>query len=390
LQKITIKVGDKEVSYDFSDFDASYDFEAAVDEALEFSESGGFFANLRKKKALKSKPLEIYADFVWNEAALAEIAEKIEEKYQIAPIEPTYSIIGGQFEIKPGKAGHKIDQNALKGEITAILQTKSDGVIAPPLIEIQPKLSYDDFAKSRELLGSFATPFDTANSGRAANLKTANNFLNNQVILPGETISVCTILRPRTAENGYVEAGQITGGIPDTGIGGGICQISSTLYMAALHAEMTVVQRQNHSLMVAYMQPATDATIAEGLIDLKLKNNTAYPMLIQSTLENHRHTINIFGNESRPKERQIRFESILIKTIPAETNFVECPILPPGASQIMSFGIDGSKYELYKIVSNIGPDGRPLSEERVKINTSSYRPLNAVVRIGVQPSNLAN
>ncbi|MDR2168208.1 MAG: VanW family protein [Clostridiales bacterium] len=378
-QKIAIKADDREFAYDFTDFSAGYDFCAAVDEALEFSAEGGFFKNLRKKRALKSEPLRIYAEFSWDGSKIVEIVARIANQAQTPPVEPSYSIANGKFTIKPGVAGREVDQEALVEGIRGVLRAKEGGGVAAEFRKIRPKLSEEDFEKATDLLGSFSTPFDPSGARRAQNLMTANNFLNNQVILPGETLSVCAALRPRTLENGYIEAGQITGGVPDVGLGGGICQISSTLYMAALYAEMTVVQRQNHSLMVAYMEPATDATLAEGLIDLKLKNGTNYPMLIESVLSGNRHTINIYGNENRPAGRQIHFESVLLEIFPAETDFVECPLLQPGMSRLVSFGIDGAKYELYKIITENG------RQERVKINTSRYRPLNAVVRVCVRP-----
>ncbi|MCL2619781.1 MAG: VanW family protein [Defluviitaleaceae bacterium] len=374
-EKITIG----EHAYTFADFSTGYDFQSAINEAVEFSQDGGFFAKLKKKRNLKSNPMNITAKYSYDTIKVAETATQIADQGQIAPINATYTLENGQFVITDEKIGQKIDIPTLEARIIKVLSSQTGGSVDIPTIQIQPSLTSEDFAKSTNLLGSFTTPVDNGRPQRSQNLATASNYLHNQIILPDETLSVCEVLRPRILENGYVEAGQIIGGLPAQGVGGGICQISSTLYMAALHAEMDILERRNHSLMVAYSGPATDATLAEGLIDLKIRNHTNYPMLVQSTLNRRSHTVNIYGNENRPLGRQITFESILVETTPHEDKFVECTNLPPDYTQIASFGMDGAKYELYKIITENG------EQKRTKVNTSTYRPLHRIVKIGVQP-----
>jgi len=150
--------------------------------------------------------------------------------------------------------------------------------------------------------------------------------------------------------------------------------------MAALYAELPIKERRNHTLLVGYMAPATDATLAEGHIDLKIENNTANPVLIESVLTCNRHIVNIYGAENRPPERQIAFESVLIEAVaPLDEKVSEDPSLPFGASQIIFPGLDGGKYELYKVITDNG------ATERIKINTSNYRPLPLMRTIGAEP-----
>ncbi|MCL2170309.1 MAG: VanW family protein, partial [Defluviitaleaceae bacterium] len=385
ILEISCPIGEKEIkigdnTYTFGDFGAGYDFAAAVGEAVEFSDSGGLFKKMRKKRDLKSAPMEISANFSYDDSKISEIIGEISAKEYILPVDASYSLENGNFVITDEQMGREVDETALQAEIIAIILGRVSGATDIPTIQLSPKFTYEDFSKSTQLLGGFTTPFDQSRAERAKNLATASNYLHNQTILPGETLSVCQVLRPRILENGYVEAGQIIGGLPAQGVGGGICQISSTLYMAALHAEMDIVERRNHSLMVAYSGPATDATIAEGLIDLKIRNHTNYPMLVQSTLNRHSHIVNIYGNESRPAGRSIAFESVLVETTPHEDKFVECPDLPPNYTQIASFGMDGAKFELHKVITENG------EEKRTKVNTSTYRPLHRIIKIGVDKS----
>ncbi|MCL2353486.1 MAG: VanW family protein, partial [Defluviitaleaceae bacterium] len=307
------------------------------------------------------------------------IATKISIENETLPVDASYKITNNQFIITNEKAGRKVDKEALIRDIKDEINKKTSGQIDAVFVEVTPKHKKEDFEKSTTLLGSFSTIVNLNKKEKLENLKVADRRINNQTILPEVVLSVCEVLGPRTLENGYVEAGQITFGMPDRGVGGGICQASSTLYMAALYAELDVIERVNHSLMVSYMQPAFDATIAQGSIDLKIKNNSPYPVLVQSILENYKYTINIYGHESRPQGRKVSFEPILIETIPATFSVVSDPSLPAGHTQTLSPAIDGSKYELYKIITH--PDK---SIERIKINTSKYRPVEGKMIEGVE------
>ena len=379
-KQIIINCAEHTYNYTFRDFDADYDIASAIDNALQYSHNGSFFDKIRKAWSLRFSRYHITAEFTYNADKVLQIAEEIDKSSTILVKEPSYAIQSNQFVVTDGRKGHKVDTPALSASIIAALEAKENDKIVVSPVETHPKHTKAQFEAARNLLGSYRTPYNPSRIERTINLTVANNFLNNQIILPGETFSTSNALRPRTAENGYVAAGQIINGEPDMGIGGGICQISSTLYMAALHAEMPVHERRNHSLMVGYMAPATDATIAEGHIDLVLKNNTGYPMLIQSILAHGQHIVNIYGYEGRPQGRSIAFESVLLEIIaPEGDKIIEDPLLPVGISHVVSQGIVGAKYELYKIITENG------DIRREKINTSNYRPLPRVVKIGGIP-----
>ena len=376
-EQIIIICADTEHVYKFRDFNADYNLVAALNGAMEYSHDGGFFSKLRRGLSLKLKTHHIDAEFAYDADEVTQIAKKIRNDTAISAAEPTYAIQRGRFVISEGRIGRNIDADALAADIVNILETHKGGKIFVATTEIHPKYNMADFEAACDLIGRYHTPFNPHLTERTINLTVASTFLDGQIILPGETFSTSTALRPRIAENGYVKAGQIMNGEPDAGIGGGICQISSTLYMAALYAEIPVLERSNHSLMVGYMEPATDAALAEGYIDLVLENNTKHPILIQSTLTHGYHIINIYGHESRPANRAIAFESVLLETrLPDGDKVIEDPFLPIGTIQIVSEGIMGAKYELYKVITENG------ATQRVKVNTSNYRPLQRVVRVG--------
>jgi len=376
--QLTIVCPDGEIAYNFRDFGADYDISAAVDEAVEYSYDTGFFGRLGRSLVSKFRAHHINPEFAYDTHSITSIAQKISSDTSISAKEPTYAIEYDQFVIYDGRIGREIAADVLAAEIAAMLKTRQGGKVSVPITEVHPKHSRADFEAARDLLGSFNTPYSSQMPERTTNLAVASAFLDGAVILPGQTFSTSDALRPRIVENGYVRAGQIINGEPDSGIGGGICQISSTLYMAALHAEIDITKRSNHSLMVGYMQPATDAALAEGYIDLILENSTGHPILIQSILTGDRHTINIYGHESRPQSRAITFESVLLETRPPDGDkIIEDPFLPVGASQVVSEGLLGATYELYKVVTENN------ETQRVLVNTSNYRPLQRVVKHGI-------
>jgi len=363
--------------YTLEDFGAGYDFTSAVNKALEYGRRG-FLGRMGLNIALKfGNGHRIDAEFVYDKEKVNSIVGEITKAENTPPIESEYALKGGEFVILPSQTGRYVDETALGVAIEELLKMQGGGEVEAKMSYVTPKFSEADFEASCDLLSSYITPFNKALTERTTNLAVASNFLNNSVILPGEVFSTSEALRARTAENGYVRAGQITNGEPDLGFGGGICQISSTLYMAALYAELPIVERRSHSLMVSYMGPATDAAIAEGVIDMKFENNTDFPMLIESVLRDGRHVINIYGHESRPYDRNITFEAVLTETTPAVgEKLVEDPMLPAGIMEIAFPGMDGAKYELYKIVTQGD------MQKRTRINISDYRPMQKVIKIG--------
>lgn len=378
-ETIRIVAGDVEIERSFADFGAGYNFAAAVDEATAYGRNDGFFKKLARKISLSIVGHNIEAEYSHDSAKVAQIAREIADSLKVELREPSYRVNKGRFEFDEGRAGRRVCAEALAEGITALLLDKTGGTVAAHVTITPTTLTAEDFRVATELLGSFVTPFDSSNAARATNLITASNYLNNSVILPSEVFSTCKALRPRTVENGYVTAGQILNGEPDSGVGGGICQISSTLYMAALYAELPIHERRNHSLMVSYMSPATDAAIAQGHIDLKFENNSGHPMLIESILTANQHIINIYGKETRPPERHIVFKGVLVEHRVQEDKIVEDDLMPLGTALIDFPGIPGGKYELHKIVTFDG------AREQITVNTSNYRPLQRIVRVGNAP-----
>ncbi|MCL2415626.1 MAG: VanW family protein [Defluviitaleaceae bacterium] len=366
-----------------SDFGAGYDFAAAIDTILEEYKSDGIFGGI-KRFIEGIKGIEVDAEYSYDVSRISAILEEINNEYYVIPKEPAMSRQNGKFVIIDEIPGSQIDTEHMHGEVIRLLDKICGGETEIKIVPVPTEYTAADFAESTDLLGSFATPFNSRiRSNRSKNMRIASERINNCLILPKETFSASNVLGSRTLENGYLESGMIINGNAATGVGGGICQNASTLYMALLLAEAEITERRNHSLMIDYMAPATDATLAEGLIDLKFCNNSQSPMLIESILTDTQLLVNVYGRETRSANRKITFEPRLISQIPAEPDeIIEDANLPAGEFRIVSPSIPGAKYELYKLIYE---DGKLTGE--TLINKSTYKPSRGVVIFGVGNSD---
>lgn len=142
-------------------------------------------------------------------------------------------------------------------------------------------------------IGSYTTSFKTSGANRSNNIVVGASRLNNLVVMPGQTVSVSDTILPRTKANGYKEAGVYLNGVHTTGMGGGVCQISSTVYNAVMNAGLTVTERKPHSMPVAYLPKGQDAAIAAGSKDLKFRNDYTTPVVILTDTSNKKLTVNV-------------------------------------------------------------------------------------------------
>ncbi len=148
------------------------------------------------------------------------------------------------------------------------------------------------------LSGSCTTSYATSSANRCSNISVAASHIHNTVIMPGQTISVSDAFLPRSSANGYKPAGVYLNGVHTTGMGGGVCQVSSTVYNAAMNAGLTVTERHQHSMPVSYLPHGLDAAIANGSKDLKIRNDYTTPVILQATTSGKKVTVNVLVLES--------------------------------------------------------------------------------------------
>ncbi|NPV90449.1 MAG: hypothetical protein HPY50_06730 [Firmicutes bacterium] len=227
------------------------------------------------------------------------------------------------------------------------------------------------------LLSTFTTRFDPGLINRTYNIKIAADAINQMIIKPGEVFSFNDVVGPRSEETGYREALVIYMGEFVPGVGGGVCQVSSTLYNALLRADVKIVERNNHSLIIDYVLLGTDATVQYGSQDLKFENDTGHNLIIQTKVEKNTLTVQLFGKKDNiPK---ITLTNEVIERIPPGRIEKPNPNLEAGQERVETKGKWGARVRSYRVI------GEGENTRTELLNSDTYQAIDEVVQVGIKP-----
>lgn len=247
----------------------------------------------------------------------------------------------------------------------------------------QPKGNAQELAVVKDVLGSFTTSYSTSGKARRANVENGVRLINGTTLYPGEEFSTYQTVRPFTESNGYYPAGSYLNGKVVDSIGGGICQVSTTLYNAVLLSELEITERHNHSMIVSYVEPSMDAAIAESAgKDFKFKNNLNHPIYIEGITADRKVTFTIYGLEERNQGHKVKYESEVLKvTQPDRETIVSDAGMPVGSVVVESAHI-GYVAQLWRIIEE---NGQEISRE--VINKSNYKVSPRSATVGTATDN---
>lgn len=247
------------------------------------------------------------------------------------------------FTIYPEVEGVDFDVEAAK---ELLKEDKEEYII--PLTITKPKITLDQIGSEAfpDQLATFTTRYDVSDRDRSTNLEIACQKINGKVILSGETFSYNQTLGARTVAAGYKNGKIYAGGEVVDGIGGGICQISSTLYNTVLMANLQIVERRNHQFVTSYVPAGRDATVVYGVTDFKFKNTRQYPVRIVASAKNGIVTVTMYGIKEE-NEYTFSFSTKTVATIPYTTKYEEDATLATGTEKIKQKGANGLKTETY-------------------------------------------
>ena len=249
------------------------------------------------------------------------------------------------FTIYPEENGIDFDVEAAK---TLLEEKKDEYEIQLNIIKPAKTVKEIGTEAFPDLIVTFSTKYNAGDVNRTTNLKLAANKINGTVLLPNEEFSYNKTVGERTIQAGYKEAAVFSNGEVVNGLGGGICQISSTLYDAVVMANLNVTTRRNHQFVTSYLPAGKDATVVWGSQDFKFVNTRKYPIRITATVQGGVATIQIWGVKEEV-EYDISIETKKIATIAYTTQYVQDPTLPAGQQKVKQAGSNGSKVEAYKI-----------------------------------------
>lgn len=298
----------------------------------------------------------------------------IDKIYKEVYCEPqNASIVKNPYKISAEKDG--IDFAISVDEAKELEANQNATEIYIPLKYIKPEITISDLGEDifGTKLGSSTTIYDSTNLNRSTNINIACEKINGIVLEPGEEFSFNKIVGERTSKNGFKEALIYSGGEVDYGIGGGICQISSTLYNAVLKANLDIVERKNHSMTVSYLPVGQDASVSYGSVDFRFTNSRTYPIKITATANTGVITISILG-VLEEQEYVVTIDTEIIETTNFDTIYEYSSTIPVGEEQIKQVGKNGYKCSTYKILS-LGD--KEIS--RTLLSTDTYKPQKEII-----------
>ena len=258
------------------------------------------------------------------------------------------------------------------------LYKAQNGVFSMPVKATLPELTTKDLDIDfyQDVLGTYTSKYDVNLVNRTKNVTLAAQLVNGTVIMPGQTFSYNRVVGPRTAERGFKQATVYTGEGTEEGLGGGICQVSSTIYCAQLRANLKTVSRTNHSYTVVYVPLGQDATVSYGSLDYVFENDTNYPIKIETSIGGGSLTVRILGTKV---DKSLTYDVVSVTNSTTGKKEVqkEDPTLPAGETQVKQNGQNGAVVSTYKIYYKDG-----VEIKREFIGKSTYVAMNKIVLVG--------
>lgn len=277
------------------------------------------------------------------------------------------------FAIHPEVNGVDFDLELARN---MLLEEKEEYEIA--LTITKPEKTIKDLGTEAfpDKLSTYSSKYAESNVNRTTNLKLASQKINGTILLPGEEFSYNKVVGERTIQAGYKEASVYSNGQVVNGLGGGICQVSSTLYNAVIMANLEVTDRRNHQFIAPYVPAGQDATVVYGSQDFKFVNTRSYPIRLEATVNKGIATISVWGIKEET-EYEVSIETKNIATISYTTQYIEDANLPVGQQVVVQSGSNGRKVEAYKVVKL---NGQIVS--KTLLSKDSYNPMKKIVRVG--------
>ena len=351
-----------------------------VEDALAVGVRGNVIERYKKMKDLERENLVYPVMLSFDIQKISDVLIAKCAQYDVKAVPFDLIRENQDFRIVEGRKGYSIDVETSIDKISHYLTEEWDRkacAIALDIVVVEPKGSLEELSQVKDVLGSFTTSYTSSNFNRSENVSNGCNLIDGVLLYPGDEFSMYEKVAPFSVENGYYMAGSYMGGRVVDSLGGGICQVSTTLYNAVLQAELEVTERHNHSMIVNYVEPSADAAIAESAgKDFKFVNNLEYPVYIEGITQNKHITFNIYGRENRASNREDRYESKVLE-VNHPTDIIYADATKPLGYIVADSAHIGYRAQLWKVVLE---DGKEVS--RTQVNSSSYKMVPRSATVG--------
>ena len=380
---VTLSVNGDEVTISYKDFDMHVADSTVIQDICQIGVNGNLIKRYKELSDVKNNKAEYTLNFEYDHDKLKELVDEDTAEYNKDAQNASLVRHSGEFIITDDVTGMKVDIDATTKAVEEALGDGWDGSsqkLDATVEDVKADHTSDELKQVTDLLGGYSTDYSSSSDNRIANIANGASLIDETVVYPGDTFSFLNHVTPFTAYNGYYEATGYSAGRVVPSIGGGICQVSSTMYNAVLRAELEVVERSNHGLTVGYVPLGADATVAEGSVDFRFRNNLDAPIYIEAYTYGGEVYVNIYGHETRSSNRSIEFYSVTDKTIePGEDVITKDDTQPDGWQEVTQSAHNGYVASFYK---KIYVDGS--LQDTVWINTSYYSASPRYITVGTK------
>lgn len=379
---LKVQAADKSIEIKYSDLSPKYNIEETVEEALSYGKD----LNLFEKNSLidgKDKK-ELNLDFTYDESKLGEYEKKLSEMVNQKAKDATISINGGSISVVDGNDGRVIEENKMVSLVKEAINANPNGEesIEVPVEVTKPRITKDMLSKIDGVIGSFTTSYTSSDADRSANVEIAAKTVNGTILMPGDTFSYNNTLGERTTDKGYRDGAAYIGNKVVMVTGGGICQVSTTLYRAVLNAGIMPTERHNHSMTTTYSGPSEDATVAWGSLDYQFKNPYDFPIYIQGYTSNKHVTFNIYGNVEGMDGKTYELQTVVNETLKPSVQTIEDPNLPLGQRVVEQRPVTGYKSSGYLVTYQNGKE-----IDKKLIGNDIYKQKDEIIKVGTKKAD---
>ncbi|MBQ9388286.1 MAG: VanW family protein [Lachnospiraceae bacterium] len=385
-QSVEVVFDEKTVTTSLDRLGVSWGINSAINQAITLGKGGGLIQRYKTQKALSLSPYRIEISKTLDRNEIKDFVQNQAAQIDVEPVDAALSREDGEFVVTAGKNGRKVNVSVTIGRILEAFynhEKNSTLRVEAAMNEALPGVTTEDVSSIHDLLGAYTTTYrkkDNERTDRCINIEVATANINGKILMPGESVSTSDMMKERIAENGYATGGQYVNGQLEDAIGGGVCQVASTLYNALLRSELQIDRRQNHSLLVSYVDPSFDAAIATGSKDLVFTNNLDNPVFVSGETDGYEVSFRIYGTEYRSSTHSVTYKSVEERRLKSEDIIVEDYDMYIGETKKEGTTHDEVWSHLEMIVYE---DGQEVS--RTTLHSDYYMPSRAKIHKGMKP-----
>ncbi len=379
MQPITLVWGSESWQVGPDDIGVEVHVTETVERAMAVGRTGSWLARWRERRQVADQGREVPLVVTVNEDLFRDLVFELASEIDVPPENAGFSIGDDDtVRIRPAVTGRRLETGGLGLAIRDVLTQRTGRTVRLDVLPVTPSVTTGqvEAMRIRRCTAAYTTKFNPGNEARVHNIRAAAQGINGVLVAPGEAFSFNAAVGPRSREAGYLDAPVVVEDELVPGVGGGICQVSSTLYNAVLLAGLHVVARANHSVAPTYVPVGRDATVAYDYIDFRFRNDGPGHVMMVSDVARDSVTVKIFGDA--PADREIVVRTEIEEKIPPGVVRKEDMSLAAGQEVVEDEGAWGYVVSVYRITRISGVD---VSKEL--LSRDRYRPRAKRVLVGV-------